>query len=1569
MGALPSGFEIEPTAPKASGGRSAGKPSDLPPGFQIDPLASVRSMGVTVTSGWRTPEDQARLKRNGYTPAPNSLHLSGDAIDLTPAKGMTWGDLYARANGIAQQWGNGAKALDESRTGKPHVHLQLPGWGEAPVSTSRLPAGFKVEQGSSASYKPTGAVHDGDTLKLTNGKNGRLFGADAFELAQKAQRPDGKLFAIGKEARDFLTGYASPDVTATGTGSFSYGRPVVNLENDAGRDLIRNGYALAATSFLKGSPQFNAYMEAERLARLNRLGAHGNTYQTPQSFRAGNPEPWQQVEPGKFGEGQAVFADEPLPSEGLRPDVQAGRMAIWLDMNSKPEDMLAYAKSNGFKLDPAMVREQYEKRDQPKHYPVAENNYLEAPRLLTDVGDGKLGVTARGVADPINMLDELGALADTAGLTTGRENLWNSDRRFGDILWNNIDQNRSILANDEATHPYYRLGGQLASGILIPVGGGARTLPQLATIGAIEGGLAGLGAGEGNLLQRAPNAAAGAAIGAAGGSILGKLIEGGGVLYNRLRPGRSIDVAREVAYEAAPVVDDGLQAAGPTPAARNQPSGGVAEMRMDESPSVSGRVPDYINVNGGPPMNPVGKLTPATPPHLRSPLGPEDVVPVPRNYVDSFDEAVAGNPPSFQPIAAPDEFGTLASRKFPSNGSRPIYQRGPVDLVGFLRSQGGVMDQGGELSAMGLNNAARKGEDFAGAEGFLGKLVNERGMTLDEATQAATDAGYFHERPSINEFLDALSDTHRGVNRLFRPDDLGEVEAFNAARDQRFAVEQAAEAGSPLSERKGSPVGFDDLPDIPTLAYEDLPAVTGKVGNINLDKIETSDDVGRALKAISDSLGDNGQRVSHAETAELAAQMGLKPEQLLQRRQGQALNHAEAYAARNLHAASLSDTVARAKKAIGGTDEERAAFLRSLAHTAAIQDHIAGATAEAGRALSQYRMVSQATKRDMAAMKALIEGKGGHQSIDDLAEGLIELERDPGAANRFIQNAAKPSWKDKAVELYYNSLLSGPQTHAVNIVSNALTAGLQAPEHVFAATLGGVRYAIGKVVNKEATDRVMGSELGPRIVGLMQGAMEGLRAARQTFKTGVVPDHVTKVEAAVQEAIPGRLGHLVRTPTRALSAEDEFFKAVARRSELAGLAVRKARGEGLKGEAFKNRVDYLTANPTDDMVQSSLDYARYLTFQRPVGDIAGAVLNATQKQPWLKLIVPFVRTPTNILKFAAERSPAAPMLKEWRADFMAGGARRDLAVARMTMGSGAAMVIADLASQGLITGSGPADENARRVLLADGWQPYSIKVGDRYYSYQRMDPMATTLGVAADYVGLQETMTDRQREEAANLVTASIVANLSDKTWLSGLSDAVAAIHDPQRNGQQWINRTAGTVVPTGLAQLARTVDATPREAKTPLETILSRIPGLAASLRPRLDAWGQPIEKEGGVGPDIVSPVYTSTRDNDPVNAEALRLGLKVTDPSRAVGGKRLGDAEYHRYRSAAGSILRANFSHLIASAQWQSMRDADKRAAFDKLKRDARSAARASLFGVKAIEASKQQPSLPPGFEIEGR
>jgi hypothetical protein len=85
------------------------------------------------------------------------------------------------------------------------------------------------------------------------------------------------------------------------------------------------------------------------------------------------------------------------------------------------------------------------------------------------------------------------------------------------------------------------------------------------------------------------------------------------------------------------------------------------------------------------------------------------------------------------------------------------------------------------------------------------------------------------------------------------------------------------------------------------------------------------------------------------------------------------------------------------------------------------------------------------------------------------------------------------------------------------------------------------------------------------------------------------------------------------------------------------------------------------------------------------GRQANLTFTYAQNQTAIEAILPFVRTPTNHIKFTAERSPFAPMVKLGRKDVAAGDARRDPAAAEVIVGSSMGALIAGFAVAGVVT--------------------------------------------------------------------------------------------------------------------------------------------------------------------------------------------------------------------------------------------------------------------------------------------
>ena len=1447
------------------------------------------------------------------------------------------------------------------------------------------PPGFSLE--------PTGEAHDGDTFRLNTGQNGRLFGADAFELDQQGMQ-GGQLVPLGQQSRAALIPYLRPDATVTPTGSSTYGRPVVSLSAggaDAGRGMILSGNALPTPQYLASDPARQAdYIGAQREAIAAERGAYAGTYQNPSDDRKqGDSAPKR----GKIA---------------MTPQQAAQYTAMLLNPKTTSAQLEGWAKGQGQAITNAANILSFMRRNpHAKAATYFQQADVTGAPVLPDrhnVVERNLGSLNEGLAEVFGFpVDAMNAGLRLTGLPMSDQPIMGSDWIKGQLHKLGVGQYDEGFAPRSDAERYSQAFFRGTGQAVLPVGGSlaagtrmaASALPSVLETGAVRqalrnatmeaaarpgvliAGEAGANIGANLAGQAADDYAPGNPYAQMGAQLAGGLVGGfgAGSLAGRMGGRPPLPSSRMPSPEPFDVPPSSMPNQGMNADIPPPPPGFRISMENEGAmplPSISSpRLVDRIDVNAGP--RPL--LDPATEMQRRAMadrVNPADLLPLPSNVVASQEEAASIGAGLYPTIKAPNEGAALESRMLPrgDDPERMMPKRGPADLVTFLRSQGGVIDQGGELRALGISDNAGRDLDFARGEQRFGKLVeNENGMPLDQAADLAWRSGYFPdhaERPTIGEFLDAVDNTNRGVNRSFRPDDLAEVDAFNAARDQRFAVERARDRGTPLAEDRGQPVSMDDLEanQPPLSAYEEWgDQAPDFAGNIRLSKLDSPQSIQRALSQVDRMTGGfdaaRRGRITQAETQSLADELGMTPDQLLSRRKGQAFNAEEALAARQILAKSGNELVNMARRIQRMDDpgeEALSTFRQALVRHVAIQEQIAGATAEAGRTLAQFRMVADGRNVRGNVLNALSEGGGGKDRLKDAADLILEGGAvDPASMNRAARDALKPGWGDKFKELWINSLLSGPQTHVVNAVSNTMTALDQIPEHAIAASFGGVRNlaARGKVA-----DRVLFSELGARSVGLIQGVKDGLRQAARTLRTGEASDFANKVDTVHQDAIGGVKGKIIRTPTRLLSSADELYKAMARRMELNGLAVRKAAAEGLRGEAGKRRAAELVANPTDDMLEQAFDYGRYLTFQRPLGKFGRAAMAVSNSSPFMKVIIPFVRTPTNLLKFAAERSPAAPLVDHWRADFRAGGARRDLALARAMVGSGVGALVAQMAAQGLVTGNGPADEKARALLLADGWQPYSIKIGDQYMSYQRLDPFATTLGVAAGMVELQDHMTEKQQQDVSTLLVASIMHNLASKTWLSGMGDLVDAINDPSRYAGSWWRRNASALaVPAGVAQVARVADPTMREAGTTLDAIRARIPGLSSSLPPSRDTWGRPVAREGGIGPDILSPAALSTRQGDPVNNALLNADVTVPSFVR----KDMTPEEYGRFREMAGATSYNDIAGLIGSPDWAAMPGDDKQEAVNKIVKAARKLAKENMgVGASAI------PPPPPGFSI---
>jgi hypothetical protein len=717
-------------------------------------------------------------------------------------------------------------------------------------------------------------------------------------------------------------------------------------------------------------------------------------------------------------------------------------------------------------------------------------------------------------------------------------------------------------------------------------------------------------------------------------------------------------------------------------------------------------------------------------------------------------------------------------------------------------------------------------------------------------------------------------------------------------------------------------------------AIQNIINNSGELQRAGVDpaSIKTSRDIDAVLIRATDVVKSNldpraEATITFQAQTQLAADLGMSVEDLLARKAGEAFNTEHALAARALLAESAKHVVTLAKIAAQAGDKASLdAATTALAQHQAIQETVAGVRAEAGRSLGGWRI----DKASLPEVKiANVLSKLSPEAQVEAVRLLSKFdESDPQAVrklNQFVAKVKPATTLDKLFEYYRNSLLSSPHTI---IVKTASEASMVALETMKKAIAGGIAKF------KTSPDRYI-AESWYYAKGMAQALAEH---AKPILSGEFQLEGSPGFERAGQQAIKGRLGSIIRTPSEAMSRMTNLAYAGSYFGELNSLAARQAIGEGLSGDEFNARQEYLAHHPTDAMTESAHRLAMANTFQSELGAFAEKIGQAIGTKPnaaWLpeslksvaplKWLLPFYKTPVNLVK--ATLTHATPY------ELLNGIAKGDTdALARGVLGSSISAAIAYLAINGAITGGGPTDFRREETKRSTGWSPYSVKIGDRYFSYRRFEPLGLAMGLIADAVhsnqgGDSEVVAQSKTDTAVK----HIMRNLDDLPFMGTLANLLQAVHDPVGGrAQSFLNREAGSLIPAGTANIAETVDPTIRRPATALQAIESRIPGLTSAAPPIIDITGHTVQRPtsnlGGA-----NPFPFTTAKHDPVVDELARLGISTPQPPTQIKWKGkpapLSDAERQTFAMQEGQELYKRVGRLVQSNGWQKRTDDQKR------------------------------------------
>ena len=87
---------------------------------------------------------------------------------------------------------------------------------------------------------------------------------------------------------------------------------------------------------------------------------------------------------------------------------------------------------------------------------------------------------------------------------------------------------------------------------------------------------------------------------------------------------------------------------------------------------------------------------------------------------------------------------------------------------------------------------------------------------------------------------------------------------------------------------------------------------------------------------------------------------------------------------------------------------------------------------------------------------------------------------------------------------------------------------------------------------------------------------------------------------------------------------------------------------------------------------------------------------------------------------------------------------------------------------------------------------------------------------------------------------------------------------------------------------------------------------------------WGEEIILDGGLGPDMISPIYISHGEESPVSTELWEQRIPIGMPSRSLQGVKMTSQEYHDFvKLTAATDIRNTLEQIIKGADYQRLSD----------------------------------------------
>jgi hypothetical protein len=580
-----------------------------------------------------------------------------------------------------------------------------------------------------------------------------------------------------------------------------------------------------------------------------------------------------------------------------------------------------------------------------------------------------------------------------------------------------------------------------------------------------------------------------------------------------------------------------------------------------------------------------------------------------------------------------------------------------------------------------------------------------------------------------------------------------------------------------------------------------------------------------------------------------------------------------------------------------------------------------------------------------------LTGESGVLMLGRLMDGMPreQIEKLIQYLPKEMSKYSKHAKKDNLLTLWYNALLLNPATIIRNLVGNTVEFGMEGLVRQTKKTLSGQTF-------KALSNGDVNQALNPW-AGFGQGWTNAWTSFGEAWRTGMIK--------AIREGSEDFIDAPITTAaakgpaSKILSAMDDWYTTMAYHIDAQDRVYRKAINSGKRGGALQDEIVRMNANLPDDIDKAAMSSARRTVYrdlaENQFEETSLEAIRKIQSIPLMgRLMLPFGPTLLRLGKRTTEYTPmgfvnalSAQFFKKDEQLAKAGIDRLELVADRLfraMYGTTAISSLVYLGYQDRLTGSMEhLTDSQRDAVRAGGAQPYSVRIGDNWFSYRNLGPPTGVLQVAANLAeGFKHggiPIEGDLFEDFFNTTlqgTGMTLEAAATQTFLPGLVDIAQAIVDPDRMGKKGIQSLLRYSQPsTGVAALARAIDPTIREhdLEDPETLFFKRVPGLTGKLPAKLGLFGEELKRTATQDPTtlqqietFLSPVQRKRISQDPVVQEVARLQAPLGAPSMDLDIETLTKDDKWVSSKAMGILQKKFVSNVINSPFYQGLPDERK-------------------------------------------